>query len=134
MDFATIEDLRTLWRSMTLEEENRAKAYLPIVSNELRYQADRYGKDLDEMIAKNPSLSDIAKSVTCDVVARILLTSTTTEPMSTMTETANGYSMSGTYLIPGGGVFIKKSELARLGLRRQKLKSLEFNYGEHRND
>ena len=38
-----------------------------------------------------------------------------------MSESALGYTVSGTYLVPGGGLFIKKSELARLGLRRQRI-------------
>ena len=41
-----------------------------------------------------------------------------------------GYSWSGTYLGPGGGLFIKKSELSRLGLRRQRLRTIEL-YGEN---
>ena len=37
-------------------------------------------------------------------------------------------SMSGTFLTPGGGLFIKRSELARLGLRQQRLGVLDV-YG-----
>ena len=32
---------------------------------------------------------------------------------------------SGSFLVPGGGLFIKKSELARLGLRRQRMGVIE---------
>jgi len=49
------------------------------------------------------------------------MTSTDKEPMSQFSESALGYTVSGTFLSPGGGLFIKKSELARLGLRRQKI-------------
>ena len=72
------------------------------------------------MIEKDAELASVAKSVTVDVVARTLNTSTTAEPISQMSQSALGYSVSGTYLVPGGGLFIKKSELARLGLRRQR--------------
>ena len=72
------------------------------------------------MIQKDAELASVAKSVTVDVVARTLNTSTTAEPISQMSQSALGYSVSGTYLVPGGGLFIKKSELARLGLRRQR--------------
>ena len=53
------------------------------------------------------------------------MTSTTSEPMSQMSQSAGGYSVSGTYLIPGGGLFIKKSALARVGLKWQKLKAID---------
>jgi hypothetical protein len=120
MVYATIEDLETMWRSMTTEEKGRAGRLLKTVSASLRVEARKVGKDLDEMIEGDEDLAEIAKSVTVDVVARTLMTSTDSEPMSQVTESALGYSVSGTYLVPGGGLFIKKSELSRLGIRRQR--------------
>ena len=120
-NFATLEDINTLWRPMTTDESTRADALLPIVSDSLREEAIKVGKDLDAMIEERPTLASVAKSVTVDVVARTLMTSTNSEPATQFSESALGYSVSGTYLVPGGGLFIKKSELARLGLRRQRL-------------
>jgi len=120
-NFATIEDINTLWRPMTTDESTRADALLPIVSDSLREEAIKVGKDLDAMIEERPTLASVAKSVTVDVVARTLMTSTNSEPATQFSESALGYSVSGTYLVPGGGLFIKKSELSRLGLRRQRL-------------
>ena len=124
--FATIEDMETLWRALTDDEETRATELLEIVSDCLRYEAQKVGKDLDAMIEANTYLASVAKSVTVDIVARVLMTSTDSEPMSQFTESALGYSYSGTYLIPGGGLFIKKSELARLGLRRQRFGAVDM--------
>lgn len=118
--FATVDDLTTLWRTMTSEEQGRAAALLELVSASLRMEADKVGKDLDAMIAENGNLAAVAKSVTVDVVARTLMTSTDQEPMTQMSQTAGPFSATGTFLVPGGGLFIKRSELARLGLRRQK--------------
>ena len=120
MNYATIDDAIALWRPMTPDEIERATALLPVISDSLRYEAKKVGKDLDAMIQKDAELASVAKSVTVDVVARTLNTSTTAEPISQMSQSALGYSVSGTYLVPGGGLFIKKSELARLGLRRQR--------------
>ena len=128
-NFATIEDIRTLWRALTPEEEERASALLQKVSSILRSEADKVGKDLDLMIQQKPYLADVAASVTVDVVARALATPTNQEPVSQFTESAMGYSYSGTYLVPGGGVFIKKAELARLGLKRQKMGGMKL-WGE----
>ncbi|WP_369292480.1 Gp19/Gp15/Gp42 family protein, partial [Mycobacterium tuberculosis] len=44
------------------------------------------------------------------------------------TESALGYSVSGSYLVPGGGLFIKNSELSRLGLKKQRFGVIDF-YG-----
>lgn len=125
-NFATIEDIRKLWRALTPEEEERASALLQKVSSILRSEADKVGKDIDLMIQQKPYLADVAASVTVDVVARALATPTNQEPVSQFTESAMGYSYSGTYLVPGGGVFIKKAELARLGLKRQKMGGMKL--------
>lgn len=79
------------------------------------------------MISLDDNLSSIAKSVTVDVVARILRENTQTEPMSQESRSALGYSWSGTYAIPGGGITnaIMKNDLNRLGLRRQRYGVLE---------
>lgn len=124
--FATTEDIRTLWRALTPEEEERASALLQKVSSILRSEADKVGEDLDLMIQQKPYLADVATSVTVDVVARALATPTNQEPVSQFTESAMGYSYSGTYLVPGGGVFIKNAELARLGLKRQKMGGMKL--------
>ena len=127
-DFATLDDMTTIWRTMSAEEQERAAELLEIVSASLRAEADKVGKDLDTMVAEDNNLAAVAKSVTVDVVARTLMTATDQEPLTQFTQTAGPYSATGTYLVPGGGLFIKRSELARLGLRRQKYGAVDI-YG-----
>lgn len=129
--FATIDDLENLWRNLKPDETERAKQLLIIVSDSLREEAGRVGKDLDKMIdEKPPYFTNVVKSVTVDIVARTLMTSTDQEPMTQTTESALGYSWSGSYLVPGGGLFIKNTELSRLGLRRQRYGVIDF-YGQY---
>lgn len=118
--FATVEDLETLWRSLKFDERKRAEALLKIVSDSLREEAKKVSKDLDKMVLDSQSYQSVVKSVTVDVVARTLMTSTNQEPMTQMSESAMGYSFSGSYLVPGGGLFIKDSELKRLGFKKQR--------------
>ncbi len=120
-DYVTVEEIGTLKRPLTAEEQERAEALIPIVCSSLRSEAMLVGKDLDFMIAMNPDLANVAKSVSADIVMRELMTSTNQEPMTQYSESALGYSMSGTFLSPGGGLFIKKEELRRLGIRRQRI-------------
>lgn len=128
-DFATIDDVNTIWRQLKSDEVERAKTLLSIVSDSLREEADKVGKNLDRMIEeKPPYFKNVVKSVTVDIVARTLMTSTDQEPMTQTTESALGYSFSGSYLIPGGGLFIKNSELSRLGLKKQRYGVIDF-YG-----
>lgn len=126
--YATITDMANLWRPLTDSEKPRAEALLELVADCLRVEANKVNKDLDAMIEAQPSLLGVAKSVSVDVAARELMTPTTSSmaPMSQFSEAALGYSISGTYLVPGGGLFIKKSELARLGLKRQQIRVIDM--------
>lgn len=128
-DFATNGDLAALWRPLkNANEITKAEALIEVVSDSLREEAKRVGKDLDEMAMESPSYANVIKSVTVDIVARTLMTSTDQEPMTQMSESALGYSFQGSFLVPGGGLFIKKTELARLGLRKQRYGVMDF-YG-----
>lgn len=126
MNYATVDDMTALWRPMTAEEQTRAAALLKTVSSELRIRAKSVGMDLDALVTGDEDYAEIAKSVTVDVAARALMTSTDSEPVSQMSQTAGSYSAQATFLVPGGGLFIKKSELARLGIRRQRFGVLEL--------
>lgn len=127
--FATITDLSNLWRTLKMDEVDRAESLLEVVSDSLREEAHKVGKDLDAMTKERPSYATVVKSVVVDVVARTLMTSTDQEPMTQFAEGAMGYSVSGSYLVPGGGLFIKDTELKRLGLRRQRMGVIE-PYGQ----
>lgn len=119
-NFATVDDLKNLWRALKFDEEKRAEALLEVISHSLRVEAKKVGKNLDVLVATDPSFAMVVKSVTVDVVARTLMTSTDQEPVTQFAESALGYSVSGSYLVPGGGLFIKDSELKRLGLKKQR--------------
>ena len=125
-EFATIDDLSQLWRPLKPGEVGRAESLLTVVSDSLRVEAQKVGKDLDALVTNSVSYANVVKSVTVDVVARTLMTSTDQEPMTQVTESALGYSVQGSFLVPGGGLFIKNSELARLGLRRQRYGVMEL--------
>lgn len=126
MEYCSVDDVISLWRPLKNDEILRVKELIPVVENSLRVEADKIGKDLDQMAKDNEAYSDVLKSVIVDVVARTLMTATDQEPMTQYSESALGYSFSGSFLVPGGGLFIKKSELSRLGLKRQRYGVIDF--------
>ena len=89
-NFATVEDVENLWRVLKPTERERAQNLLETVSDSLRVEANKVGKDLDAMVAESVSYANVAKSVTVDVVARTLMTATDQEPMTQVTESALG--------------------------------------------
>lgn len=123
-DFATLTDVIVLsGKEYTSQESDRVTALLEFVSDALRVEAKKVGKNLDEMVDADPAYASVVKLVTVDVVARVMRQSIEGEPMSQESQSALGYSWSGTYAIPGGGISgaIMRNDLKRLGLRRQRI-------------
>lgn len=125
MTYTTVDDVIKLFRSLTNEESERAAELIPVIESSIRLEADNVGKDLEKLL-KDENYKNVFKSVVVDVVGRTLMTSTDQEPMTQSSESALGYSWSGTFLVPGGGLFIKRSELARLRLRNQRYGVIDF--------
>ncbi len=125
MEYCSVDDVISLWRPLKNDEILRVRELIPVVVSSLRVEADKVGKDLEEM-AQDDDYRNVLKSVIVDVVARTLMTATDQEPMTQYSESALGYSFSGSFLVPGGGLFIKKSELSRLGLKRQRYGVIDF--------
>ena len=119
-NYVSMDDVISLWRPLKRDEVNRVDYLIPVVEDNLRLEARKAGKDLD-ILAQDETYRSVLKSVIVDVVARTLMTSTDSEPMTQFSESALGYSYSGNFLVPGGGLFIKKSELNKLGFRKQKI-------------
>ena len=131
-EFATLAEVMAITgKSYTAEETERIESLLKLVSDALRYEATKVGKDIDEMCDDDEAYASVVKLVTVDVVERVMRQSSDGEPLSQESQSALGYSWSGTYAIPGGGIAgsIMRNDLKRLGLRRQRYGVIEF-YGE----
>jgi hypothetical protein len=121
--FATVNDIETLWRPLSSSEQSRATALLPLISDELRVLAKNVNKDLDEMAAADEAYASVLKIVTVDVTVRVLRQSTEGDAMTQESQSALGYSWSGTYAVAGGGIAnaILNNDLKKLGLRTQQI-------------
>ena len=126
--FASVNDIKVLFRPLTEAETERAEALLPLVSDALRQCAINVGKDLDQMLIEQPTMVSVAKIVTVDIISRILRQDTNGEPMTQESQTALGYTWSGTYAIQGGGIeaSIMYNDLKRLGLQRQQIGAMQL--------
>ncbi|MBF1467456.1 MAG: hypothetical protein HXN67_09905 [Prevotella pallens] len=131
-NLANVNDVNSLWKPLSHAEQEQVEALLPVVSDSLRQEAKRVGKDLDEMIAKGEILPNVVKSVVVDVISRYLdqLSSDNASTLSQESQSALGYSWSGTYVNTGGGMSILKKDLKRLGLTRQRFGMVDL-YGIH---
>lgn len=131
--FATVEDVELLGgKTLTADETTRTAALLPVISDLLRNEANKVGRNLDGMIVADETgaYGSTVKLVTVDITIRVLRQDTSGEPMSQESQSGLGYTWSGTYAIPGGGIAnaILRNDLKRLGLRRQRIGALDI-YG-----
>ena len=95
---------------------------LPLVSDLIRVEGTKCGIDVDARVGNDLAYESVVKLITCDVIARAMRQSTTGDPLSQESQSGLGYSWSGTYAIPGGGVAMSlmNNERKMLGFRRQR--------------
>lgn len=122
--FATASEVRIAsGKNYTTDDITRIEMVLPLVSDALREEAAKVGKDIDAMIAESQTYAAVVKMVTIDIVTRFIRQSFDGDPMMQEAQSAMGYSWSGSYAIPGGGISnaIMRNDLKRLGLKRQRM-------------
>ena len=123
-DFASVTDIQNLKRALTGAEQTRAGYLLSVVSDIIRYEGQKVGKDADALVAADPAFANVVKAVTCDVVMRELNTPGTQVPATQYSESAGSVSTS--YSLPNGSgrIALWPSDLKSLGFRRQLIGSL----------
>ena len=127
--FVTLADVTALsGKTYTTAEQERITALIPLVSDALRYEAAKVGKNLDDMAANDSAYRSVVELVTVDVVIRAVRQTLDGTPMTQESQSALGYTWSGTYAIPGGGIAsaIMRNDLKRLGLRKQRYGAMEI--------
>lgn len=123
-DFASVTDIQNLKRALTASEQARAGYLLAVVSDIIRYEAQKVGKDADALVAADTAFANVVKAVTVDVVMRELNTPGTQVPATQYAESAGSVSTS--YSLPNGSgrIALWPSDLKSLGFRRQQIGSL----------
>lgn len=132
--YATENDVLTLGRALTTEEQQKVPQLLEIASALLRKKAKTRRYDLDQMIADDPDIGQLAKILTVNAVVRSLNAAGDSSPAAVQaTQSALGYSASMTYLNAGQSLYFLRNELKDLGLMQQTYGALEvYDYGDTR--
>lgn len=127
--FATLAELEALTGVRYTDDDlTRAEVMLPLVSDLIRVEGRKCGVDVDERIETDSAYESVVKMITCDVVSRAMRQSKTGDPLSQESQSGLGYSWSGTYAIPSGGVAMSlmNNERKMLGFKRQKYGVMEI--------
>lgn len=118
--YATSADYIAFYGALTESEATQVTSLLTTASASIRMAAKNRNRDLDSMIADDSDLAEIAKSVVCDIVHRYLeqVNSSGASTLTQESQSALGYSWSGTYANTGGGMTVLNKDMKRLGLLR----------------
>lgn len=116
VNYLTIAELEAGWRTMTADEKVRANGLITSCSSEIRLKAKKRNKDFDEMFDDSEDLQNVTKAVLIKVVSEQMNKDVNQAPFSQFTESAGGYSLTGTYYSASMGTFFTKYDWKRLGL------------------
>ncbi len=126
--YATIEDYLQLYNAeIDDSKKERLIMLLDLASSLLREEARERGYNLEKMIERNPDKANVAKLVVLASVRRVMSKEEEDSlNLQQFSQSAMGYTISGTYFNPGDDLYFLKNELSRLGLNRQKITSISL--------
>lgn len=110
MDYATVDDLESAWRTLTEVEQSRAVKLLEYASQRIRDRVPGIDDALDDGTVDRIS----AEMVTVAMVKRAML-NVETEGVTQTSEGAGPFNHSQTYANPQGNLYITDEEIRDLG-------------------
>ena len=125
-NFATVEDVMNLYGPLNADQLSKVEQLLTYTSSYFRTLAKEYDRDLNQEVIDDEDMKNNAKLATCNVVIRELDKGNSS--LSQESQSALGYTWSGTYVNTGGGLSILNKDLKLLGLNRQRIGMVDI-YG-----
>ena len=125
-NFATVEDVMNLYGPLHADQLAKVEQLLTYTSSYFRTLAKEYGRDLNQEVIDDEDMKNNANLATCNVVIRELDKGNSS--LSQESQSALGYTWSGTYVNTGGGLSILNKDLKLLGLNRQRIGMVDI-YG-----
>lgn len=118
---ATVEEYEAIYSvHLSDTEKTRVETLLEYASALLRTEASNRGYNLDFIISRDGAKKTVAKMVVLASVKRAMHTNEVTEaPLEQFSQSAMGYTVSGTYLNPGDDIYFLNNELKRLGITKK---------------
>ena len=130
--YAKVSDITALGRSLTNQQQEAAEVLLAQASAKLRLMAQKYKKNIDDLIADPVTGEDYAlavKSVVVQAVCRALDSVNSNAVASQGTESIGAYSLTMNYLNAGQSLYFLRNELKDLGLMQQRFGWLDMYSG-----
>ncbi len=126
--YASIEDYEKVYNIvLNNDQQKRLLILIELASSLLREEASKRKINLSAVINSSDDKANVAKMVVLACVHRVMAKDDDQDmPLEQFSQSALGYTFSGTYVNPGDDLYYLKNELKRMGIIKQRYGAMEI--------
>ena len=126
--YASVEDYEKVYNTaLNNEQHKRLLMLIELASSLLREEANKRNMNLSAVISSSDDKANVAKMVVLACVHRVMSKDDDQDmPLEQFSQSALGYTFSGTYVNPGDDLYYLRNELKRMGLIKQRYGAMEI--------
>lgn len=126
--YASVEDYKKVYNTaLNNEQHKRLLMLIELASSLLREEANKRNMNLSAVISSSDDKANVAKMVVLACVHRVMSKDDDQDmPLEQFSQSALGYTFSGTYVNPGDDLYYLRNELKRMGIIKQRYGAMEI--------
>lgn len=126
--YASVEDYEKVYNTaLNNEQHKRLLMLIELASSLLREEANKRNINLSAVISSSDDKANVAKMVVLACVHRVMSKDDDQDmPLEQFSQSALGYTFSGTYVNPGDDLYYLRNELKRMGIIKQRYGAMEI--------
>nr|WP_302286335.1 Gp19/Gp15/Gp42 family protein [Catenibacterium mitsuokai] len=126
--YASVEDYEKVYNTaLNNEQHKRLLMLIELASSLLREEANKRNMNLSAIISSSDDKANVAKMVVLACVHRVMSKDDDQDmPLEQFSQSALGYTFSGTYVNPGDDLYYLRNELKRMGIIKQRYGAMEI--------
>lgn len=126
--YASVEDYEKVYNTaLNNDQHKRLLMLIELASSLLREEANKRNMNLSAVINSSDDKANVAKMVVLACVHRVMSKDDDQDmPLEQFSQSALGYTFSGTYVNPGDDLYYLRNELKRMGIIKQRYGAMEI--------
>ena len=126
--YASVEDYEKVYNTaLNNDQHKRLLMLIELASSLLREEANKRNMNLSAVISSSDDKANVAKMVVLACVHRVMSKDDDQDmPLEQFSQSALGYTFSGTYVNPGDDLYCLRNELKRMGIIKQRYGAMEI--------
>lgn len=126
--YASVEDYEKVYNTaLNNDQHKRLLMLIELASSLLREEANKRNMNLSAVISSSDDKANVAKMVVLACVHRVMSKDDDQDmPLEQFSQSALGYTFSGTYVNPGDDLYYLRNELKRMGIIKQRYGAMDI--------